>query len=260
MNRVVRAARLVGVVWYLQLRMFAVSAFEALMQLIWPMIFATSAFLIFRVNGDRELLIFAGLGASAMGIWSAMATAASNLLQEERWSGTLELLVAAPAPLALVLAPVALAMATMGLLSMVVTLLWARFAFGISIPVADISGFLVSILVTIAAMAMLGFLLSVSVIRYRTSWALGNALEFPGWLLGGFFVPLAILPDWVKPLSYVFAPTWGLAGMRDAAAGRSPWLQCAICVALGVAYGVIGLLLSKRLLTSARRNATLSLT
>jgi ABC-2 type transport system permease protein len=255
-----RLPRLLVVVWWLQLRMLAVSAFEGFMQIVWPLIFATSALLMFRANGDQQALIYAGLGAATMGIWSAMATTGSNILQEERWSGTLQLLVAAPTPFAVILMPIALAMATIGLFSVVVTLLWARLLFGITIPVDNPAAFVVSLLVTVLAMAMLGFLLSVSVVRYRTAWAVGNMLEFPGWLLCGFLVPVATLPDWAHPISLVLAPTWGVAAMREAAAGRSAWLDMAVCAALGIGYGLIGALISGTVLTSARRHATLSLT
>ncbi len=255
-----RLTRLLVVVWWLQLRMLAVSAFEGFMQIVWPLIFATSALLIFRANGDQQVLIYAGLGAAAMGIWSAMATTASNMLQEERWAGTLELLVASPTPFSVILLPIAMAMATIGIFSVAATLLWARLLFGIVIPVANPWAFVTSLLVTVVAMAMLGFLLSVSVVRYRTAWAIGNLLEFPGWLLCGFLVPVVMLPGWARPFSFALAPTWGVAAMRDAADGNSPWLHAGICAALGIGYAVVGALISGTVLTSARRHATLSLT
>ena len=60
-------------------------------------------------------------------------TTAAISLQSERRQGTLELLVAAPTPFPLLLVPMTLAMATIGLYSLVATLLWGRFAFGIPI-------------------------------------------------------------------------------------------------------------------------------
>ena len=48
--------------------------------------------------------------------------------------------------------------------------------------------------------------------------------------------------------------------MRAAAAGESPWLDLAICAAVGLAYAAIAGWLGVRLIDSARRNATLALT
>jgi len=64
--------RLAGIVWWLHLKMFSVSAFEGFMQIVWPLIFATSALLIVRTGGDDEAPASRGSGAAAMGIWSAM--------------------------------------------------------------------------------------------------------------------------------------------------------------------------------------------
>ena len=80
-------------------------------------------------------LLYASIGASVMGVWSAVSTSGSGAVQRERWQGTLELLVAAPVPLASVLLPVTTAMATIGLYSMVTTLLWGRLLFGIDVSI-----------------------------------------------------------------------------------------------------------------------------
>jgi ABC-2 type transport system permease protein len=108
--------------------------------------------------------------------------------------------------------------------------------------------------------ALFGFLLSVTAVRYRTSWALGAALEYPGWLLCGFVIPLDLLPDALRPLSWILAPTWAVQGMRAAAAGESPWLDLAVCGLVGLGYAVLAAWLGVRLIDSARRDATLALT
>jgi ABC-2 type transport system permease protein len=115
------------------------------------------------------------------------------------------------------------------------------------------------VLVTVGAIGVVGFLLAVTSVRYRTAWALGSTLELPIWLISGFLVPLAALPDWVRPISWVLSPTWGMAAVRAAAEGRSPAVEIAICLALTVAYGVGASWLARRLVDSARAHATLAL-
>jgi ABC-2 type transport system permease protein len=99
----------------------------------------------------------------------------------------------------------------------------------------------------------------VTAVRYRVSWALGAALEYPGWLLCGFVVPLGLLPEWVHPVSWAIPTTWGMAAVRDAAAGRSPWLHLGLCVGVGVVYAVAAGYLGKVLVDAARRHASLAL-
>jgi ABC-2 type transport system permease protein len=254
-----RSARLLYFGWFLQLKLMMRSAWNGVLSVLWPMFFATTAFFIFRAGHDPHTLLFASLGASVMGIWSATSTSAANMLQRERRTGTLELLAATPANFALVLLPISVAMATVGLYSMVATLLWGHFVFGIAMHLVHPLLFVVAVPVTIASVGALGFLLAVGFVRYRQAWALGNALEYPVWLICGFLVPLSLLPGWVAPISWLLAPTFGVRAIRSAALGGAPLGDVLLCGALGFAYFAIGVLLTERVLNLARKSAALSL-
>jgi ABC-2 type transport system permease protein len=260
MNGALRVGRLLAVSYWLHLKMIAVSVFEGVFQVVWPLYFATVAFLLYGRSDDESVLVYAGLGAAVMGIWSVVTTTASGLLQRERWHGTLELLVASPTRFALVLVPITTAMAALGRFSLVSTLRWGWLLFGITVPVQSPLLFALSVAVAIFSVALLGFLLSVAVVRYRTAWAMGNLLEYPGWLLCGFLVPLSFFPGWVTWIAYALPPTWGMAAIREAASGGSPWADILLCLGTGLAYGLVGALVSEGVLRSARRHATLSLT
>ena len=255
-----RAARLLGLGWLLHLKMLSRSAFDGILGVIWPLFFATTAFFMFRASDDPSTLVYAALGASVMGIWSATSVAASSALQRERWLGTLEILVAAPVHFSLVLLPITIAMSTIGLYSLAATLLWGRFLFGIDITVEHPVLFVLAVPATIASIGMVGFLLAVTVVRYRTAWALGNAFEYPVWLVCGFLVPLSLFPDWVRPISWALPPTWGVDAIREAALGGSPLLEIALCIGLGTLYAAAGVLLVETVLRAARASASLSLT
>ena len=254
-----KTLRLLFFGWLLHLKMLSASAFNGVLSVVWPLFFATTAFFMFRAGSPNSLL-YASLGASVMGIWSATSVAASSALQRERWQGTLELLVGAPSHFALVLLPITLAMSTIGIYSLATTLLWGRLLFGIEIHIEHPLLFALAVPATIVSIGMLGFLLSVTVVRYRTAWALGNAIEYPVWLICGFLVPLALLPAWVRPISWALAPTWGMRAIREAALGGSPWPNLAVCLALGLGYTALGVLLVETVLHSARSRASLSLT
>lgn len=246
-----------GCVMHGKMRLASVS--NALLEIAWPLFFATIAFFLFRRGGGEEALVYASLGASVMGVWSATSTAAGNALQRERWHGTLELLAAAPVHFALVLMPIAITLATMGIYCMAATLLWGRFVFGIPLTFEHPFAFAVAVPVTIVSIAAAGFLLAVAFVRHRAGWALGNMLEFPVWLVAGFLVPIALLPDWVRPLSWVLAPTWGVNSIREAASGGTPWPDIALCLAVGGAYTAVGVVLVERMLRRAREKAALAL-
>jgi ABC-2 type transport system permease protein len=254
-----RTARLLLMGWLFRFKELARSSFNGLLALLYPIFFATVAFFMYRA-GSPDALFYASLGASVMAVWSATSTTAAGALQRERWEGTLELLVTTPTHFSLVMLPITIAMSTIGLYSMAATLLWGRLAFGIHVHIDDLLLFCVAIVVTVVSIGMLGFLLSVSFVRYRTAWALGNLLEYPVWLICGFLVPLSLFPSWVRPISWLLAPTWGMRAIRESAIGGSPGPDAALCAVLGLIYLALGVAVLDRVLTAARARATLSLT
>ncbi|WP_091112728.1 ABC transporter permease [Nocardioides psychrotolerans] len=181
-------------------------------------------------------------------------------MTRERWAGTLELVVAAPISLTRVLVPTTMALSTIGLYCVVATILWMRWVFDLRLEVASWPLFVLGVLMAGLSLALFGFFLSVTAVRYRTSWALGAALEYPGWLLCGFLIPVSSLPVWIQPLSWAIPTTWAMDAVREAASGGSPWADLGVCAAIGLAYAALAAYLGRRLVDSARRNATLALT
>ncbi|HXH88297.1 MAG TPA: ABC transporter permease [Gaiellaceae bacterium] len=254
-----RTLRLLWIGWLFHMKMLTRSAFNFVLGIIYPLFFASAAFFMFRAGDDPKPLLYASLGAAVMGIWGATSTAAGAAMARERWTGTLELLVAAPVNFGLVLLPVTIAMATIGIYSMASTLAWGWLVFGIPIHIGDPLAFFLAVPATVVSIGALGFLMAVAFVRFRQAWALGNMLEYPVWLISGFLVPLTLFPGWVRPISWALAPTWGVSAIREAALGGAPYADIGAALALGVAYTVAGVLLVNRALRAARAKATLSL-
>jgi ABC-2 type transport system permease protein len=252
--------RFVAVSWLLQFKMIMRSPFDGFGNVIYPLFFATVAFFVFQAGSSPRTLVYASLGAAVMGMWSSVSTSAGSAMQRERWWGTLELLVAAPRHFALVLFPSTLGLATVGIYNLTATLLWGRFAFGIPLTIEHPLLFVLSIVGTVLAFAGLGLLFAVSFVRFRAAWVLGNFFEYPVWLICGFLVPLTLFPAWVRPISWVLAPTWGMQAIRESAQGGTPIPDLLVCVGLGLLYTAIGVVVVDRFLNAARARAVLSLT
>ena len=70
------------------------------------------------------------------------------------------------------------------------------------------------------------------VVRFRAGWAVGNMFEYPVWLVTGLLIPVALLPYWAEPISWLLAPTWGMKALSDSAVtGGSPLFDIAMCLA-----------------------------
>ncbi|WP_324789460.1 ABC transporter permease [Streptomyces sp. H51] len=254
-----RILRLVAVSWWLHLKMINRSVFDSVMQVVWPLFFSTTTLFIYRAAGNGNALSYAALGAGVMTIWTSITSTASNILQRERGLGTLELLVAAPTPFPASVVSIVLAVSTIGTYGMAACLLWAHFVFGVDIGVGRPAPFVLAIVTTVFSFGVLGFILAVTLVRYRGAWALGSALEYPVWLLCGFLVPASVLPGWMTPVSWLLPPSWGMRAIREAAAGRSPWTSILACSATAVVLIAVGIRLTGTLLRAARQSATLSL-
>jgi ABC-2 type transport system permease protein len=254
-----RNIRLVVVGLRLQVKMLSRSSFNGILGILYPLFFATVAFFMFQA-GAKDALPFAALGAAVMGIWSATSTSAGSAMQRERWHGTLELLVAAPSPFSLVMLPMTIAMSALGLYSMGATLLWGRVLFDIRVTVEHPLLFALAVVVTVISIGLFGFLMAVSFVRYRASWALGNLFEYPVWLICGFLVTVDHFPEWVQKIAWTLAPYWGMNAIREAATGGTPLPDAGMCAALGLVYLGFGIAISDTMLNAARRRATLALT
>jgi ABC-2 type transport system permease protein len=247
------------VCYWLQLKMLSTSAFEGFLAVLFPLMFASSTLLLYRLNDNPESLQYAGLGVAIMGMWTCQGVVAASLLARERWAGTLELVIASPTSFGRVVVPTTMAMSTIGFYCVIATMLWERYVFGITLDVESWLLFVLSVLIGGVTLALVGYFIAVTAVRYRSAGALGAALEYPGWLLCGFIVPLAVLPAWTNPISWSIPTTWAMAAVRASATGGSPWRDLFLCLVTGAAYAVLAAWLGGVLIDSARRNASLAL-
>jgi len=255
-----RLARSLLVGWSLHFKQESRNPFFLYILIGTPLIYATMAYFLFRGGKQGDGLAAAALGTGFMGIWSLTTTAAAAALAQRRRSGLLELLVAAPLPFWAILAPITIAISALGVYSLLTSMLYVRVLYGVSLEIDDWLAFAVAVPLGILAIGMLGFMLGAAFVRFRAAWAVGNLFEFPVWTICGLLIPIAVLPAWVEPVAWLFAPTWAMNALRDAALGAStPWDDVAMCATLSVVYGVLGVLLLRFFLGAARRRGTLAL-
>ena len=251
--------RLIYVGWRFHVKSLTMSSFFILLSVFSPIIFASMAYFMFQAGARPGSLLYVSLGAAMMGIWSSTLFGSGGAIQWQRWQGTLEYCIASPPPFILIIVPLTLATATVGLYSLVGTLAWGWIFFDVPFTVEHPLPFAIAIPALVIGLGLLGLVLASTFILYRNANALSNLLEFPIWLITGLLTGIAILPDWVQPLSWVLAPTWGVRALRESALGGNPWPDIAMCVALGGAYLVVGHFCLRYFERLARERATLAI-
>ena len=208
--------------------------------IVWPILYASIAYYLLDARNEPRLLLSASLGAAVMLMWSMVVIASSGALEQQRWQGTLELVVAAPTPLAAVIGPICIAGALVGAYAIGATLTWGALLFDVPVKVEQPLAFAIAIPACALAVGMLGLILAATFVLYRASFHLGIAMQYPVWIVSGLLVPISFLPSFVRPLSWVLAPTWGFRAIQEAALGGTPWPDIGMCLVLSAVYLAIG--------------------
>ena len=142
------------------MKSLTLSGFFLLTSAIQPIIFASIAFFMFEAGAREGTLLYVALGAGMMGIWSSTLFGSGGAIQWQRWQGTLEYSIAVPPPFLLVMLPMTLASATIGLYSLTGTLFWGRLLFDVPLEVAHPLVFLVAMPAAVIGLGLLGLVMA----------------------------------------------------------------------------------------------------
>ena len=241
-------------------RMFSRSGFELMGVVLWPLMIVTIAYFLYRGQQDLSSMYSIVLGATMLAVWSTTTNTCGGAVRRMRQLGTLELMVAAPVPFGTVLASTGLAAAAMGVYTLVCTTVFGRLAFGIPITIAHPLVFAIAFVLAVVSVGALGVLLAATMFVFRYANLIANSFEFPVWLVTGLLFPLAVLPEWTRPISYALAPTWGVIALRRSALGGDVLPALGMCLLLTAVYSAIAAVSLRLFERAARERATLSLT
>ncbi|MEW6048558.1 MAG: ABC transporter permease [Bacillota bacterium] len=225
-----------------------------------PALMAILAGLVFEVAGKAEAVEFAAVGAGMFGVWNSNLHASAGIIQGERRYHTLEFLVTTRSPLFLVILGKTVAAAAFSLLSLGVCVGVVAVGFGRPLQVASVWVLLLGVAVSMAAVTVVGLLLSSLAVTTRHYWRLFDFFYLV-FILSGLLFPVELLPRPIQPLSYLLPTTWsaGLvrAGLGTAESGR--WLVYAVgAVATTAAYLVAALGVYSVVIRVARVEARLA--
>ena len=199
-------------------------------QVIYPLFFATVAFFVFRAGDSPRTLLYASLGAAVMGMWSATSTTAGGAMQRERGRARSSCSSRTPTHFASScsrdprhghdrdLQP--------GRDAPLGTLPVRDRAHGP--PPAPLRA---SIVGNRAHVRRARLRLRGQVRPFPRSLGAREPLRVPR--VADRRLPRAarVFPGWVRPISWVLAPTWGMNAIRESALGGSPVTDLLMCVA-----------------------------
>ena len=254
--------RAMKMIFYVTLRQNFSDSFIIFAIIVQPMIIAILALWMLRERGG-DIAIFVIVGSGLTGLWSGLLFISGNSITVERRVGTLEGLVASPTPMSVIVLAKNLANVFQSLLSMLASYAIVALLFDLRITVENPLLFFITILVTVLAFVTFGLILAALFIINPAFRQFQNGLEFPVYILAGFLFPIALLPDWTTPLSYMLSPYWASLALHGSATGAaSPneiyfaWMMMLI---FSVIYVFASGFLFRLVLRKAKVDATLSM-
>jgi len=211
---------------------------------------------------DRPDLITNALMAPIlMTMWSTSLWTGGSVMRDDRWRGLLEIHAASPQPYGLVVAARVGAVVLLSLLVLPITLVTAALTYGVDIQVDHPQLLLVTMIVTALAITGTGIIFSSMTILSRAANTFQSAASYPFLLLGGVFVPLALLPEWAHPLGRLVFLSWASDLVRDSVTAEvveDVALRLGILALLGAIGFVAGQWLIRVVLAKVRVSGEIS--
>ena len=254
--------RTILVVAEMNIRQQMMDGFIVFTVLFQPIIIALLGLWMLKDKG-ADAAMFVVVGSGLTGLWSSLLFISGGSINSERWSGTLESLVAIPTPFEVIVFGKNLGNVVQSLLSMVLGYIVAAFAFGYSLEIQQPLLFVISLVLAIIAFISFGLIIAPVFVMNPNVRAWQNAMEFPVYVLGGFLFPIALLPGWTTPVSYLLPPYWASVALHGTSTGGASVQETLFAWGMMLLFSLIDLLIASRLfkvmLYKARADATLGM-
>jgi ABC-2 type transport system permease protein len=261
-KRIHQTFQLILIAFEMEMKQNFTDAFIIFGILVQPMIIAFLALWMLKGRG-LEYAIFVAVGSGMTGLWTALLFNSGNSITGERWTGTLESLVGAPVPMRMVVFGKNLADVTQSLLSVLVCYTLISLILGYALDIAHPLLFFISLILTVFSFVSFGLVMSTLFILNPDVQRFQNGLEFPIYILAGFLFPIAILPVWTTPISYLLTPYWAAIALHGTTSGNIPndqiYFSWLMMIGFSVFYLIISESLFRKVLYKAREDATLSM-
>ena len=254
--------RTILIVAEMNIRQQLMDGFILFTVLFQPIIIALLGLWMLKDKG-QDAAMFVVVGSGLTGLWSSLLFISGGSINSERWSGTLESLVAVPTPFDVIVFGKNLGNVAQSLLSMVLGYVVAAFAFGYSLEIQQPLLFVISLVLAVIAFISFGLIIAPIFVMNPNVRAWQNAMEFPVYVLGGFLFPIALLPGWTTPISYLLPPYWASVALHGTSTGGASFNETLFAWGMMLLFSLIDLLIASRLfklmLYKARADATLGM-
>jgi ABC-2 type transport system permease protein len=217
--------------------------------------------MVLRHGGRADLGGYAVIAPFFMSLWWFAIFQGGWVITTERWEGTVDYLVAAPAGFAWVVLGRISTMMVAGLASFAEVWL-IGLVLRVDVRVHHAALFAATLLLTAFAMTTTALLFANVFVLARSAATFSNSLSYPFYVLGGILVPVTLLPGWLQPVSSVVFLSWSARSLRDSLAPapvHDAGLNLTMIFVLGCAALAVASALLAQILRRVRQTGELSL-
>ncbi|UCH31623.1 MAG: ABC transporter permease [Candidatus Bathyarchaeota archaeon] len=179
-------------------------------------------FLITTGNAAQtNLIAYIAIGNSMSVLsWNTIFSVV-NITSHDKWDGTLPLVLATPAHRLPLFVGRAMMHVFDGMLSVIISFIYAIFLFGVNFGNANILALMVVVFITALTMAGFGLMIGGLSFYYRNPLVFANIFTFVLLIFCGVNFPIQELPQPLQIISYIFPLTYGVDAGRKAIAGAT---------------------------------------
>jgi ABC-2 type transport system permease protein len=208
----------------------AVFSFKAQFDWLYPPMWITMKLIL--TLSQMSFFVFVGeyahLDVAYIAIGNAIQTmswntvfSVINITGQDKWGGTLPLLLATPAPRLPVFVGRAMIHVFDGMLSVAISFAFATLLFGVNLSNANVLALVVVVFLTAFTMSGFGLLIGGFSFHFRNPMVFANIFTFILLIFCGVNFPVSALPQILQPISKIFPLTYGIDAGRLAIKGQT---------------------------------------
>ncbi len=201
------------------------------------------------------------IGVAFQFYFSTALFAFSRRVRSEQMLGTLEAMLVSPTPTSLVIFSSAAFDFTYGLFRVILLLLFATLAFGVTLHTNSMTAVALGVLLTMLSSTGVGILAASVILYFKRGDPINFMISGATTFLGDVFFPSEQLPEWIRFASDYMPITWSLRVVRGALLEGKPFSELSSellrLTLLTVVLLPAGLFCSRYAIRRAKREGTL---
>ncbi|MGP7816461.1 ABC transporter permease [Niallia sp. 01092] len=219
-----------------------------------PLLFLSITFFLLEVRETAASDHFV-VASSLISMWSYVLYSSGSALIGQKWSDTLQLLLASPTSLFRILFTKTISNSFIAFISMIISFIYAALIFHFNIGIQNYTLFFIAVIVLLFSLSVVGILLALVFVAFKNVFDYQNLIVLPMLLICGVYVPVDSMPTILQWIAYAMPMTWGIHAVYDSInVSKTLFHSIYISLIISFTYLVISFFVIKKIEKVLRKN------